>query len=80
MSVIEVRNITGAIPCCDINAIVVATTGVRNFGSGGKYINFDLMDGDSTIKLTLFGENFVTMGENLEVFFALLACLLCVHI
>lgn len=62
-----VGDIRSPIASCDVTAIVVHSTGVRTYGSGGKYININLLDGDDDIKLTLFGDKLAKMGEDLEV-------------
>lgn len=74
MPIVHVRDIEDKIDCVDVIAEVTTTTGVRTFGTDGKYVNLDLMDEGYDIKLTVFGD-LVSKVEEIKV---LISCV-CLH-
>lgn len=65
---IRVEEIEAPIQCCSIIAVVSVKTEAKPYGNGGTYKNIELMDESKPIKLTLFGEKYITVAENVKVF------------
>lgn len=73
MSVQSISSIKSYIQSCELVVEFAGSpAGLSAYGQNQKYINCDLVDGELTIKLTLFGENLTKKVENLQVIFLLI--------